>query len=87
MSIKPIILCGGTGTRLWPESRQKLPKQFINFFNKDNLLDLTLKRISLIKNIESPVIISNEEYRFHISKALEKCSIRGTSIFYARMFL
>ncbi len=81
MSIKPIILCGGTGTRLWPESRKKLPKQFINFFNKDNLLDLTLKRISLIKNIESPVIISNEEYRFHISKALEKCSIRGTSIF------
>ena len=81
MSIKPIILCGGSGTRLWPESRKKLPKQFINFFGKDNLLDLTLKRISLLKNIKSPIIISNEEYRFHIAKSLEKFSIDGNCIF------
>ena len=81
MSIKPIILCGGSGTRLWPESRKKLPKQFINFFGKDNLLDLTLKRISLLKNIKSPIIVSNEEYRFHIAKSLEKFSINGTCIF------
>ena len=81
MSIRPIILCGGTGTRLWPERRKKLPKQFINFFSKDNLLDLTLKRVSLIKNVKTPIIVSNEEYRFHISKALEKYSINGTCIF------
>ena len=63
MSIKPIILCGGTGTRLWPESRKKLPKQFINFFGKDNLLDLTLNRRSFLKNIKEVVIKERLQFR------------------------
>ena len=47
MSIKPIILCGGSGQRLWPESRKKLPKQFINLLNDKTLFELTLSRINL----------------------------------------
>ena len=80
MNIKPIILCGGSGTRLWPESRKKLPKQFIKFFKNNSLLDLTLKRVKSISNENSPIIVSNEEYRFHINKSLEKQSIQGTCI-------
>lgn len=80
MNIKPIILCGGSGTRLWPESRKKLPKQFIKFFKNDSLLDLTLKRVKSISNENSPIIVSNEEYRFYINKSLEKQSIQGICI-------
>ena len=80
MNIKPIILCGGSGTRLWPESRKKLPKQFIKFFKNDSLLDLTLKRVKSIGNENSPIIVSNEEYRFYINKSLEKQSVQGICI-------
>ena len=42
IKIRPIVLCGGTGTRLWPESRSKLPKQFIPM-SKGKTFDLTLE--------------------------------------------
>ena len=76
MSILPIILFRRTGNRLWPESKRKLPKQFINLFIKDNLLDLTLKKVSLIKNVKSPIIFSNKEYIFHFVRALKQYSIK-----------
>ena len=43
--IQPIILCGGSGTRLWPVSRQFLPKQFVPMFEGKSLFELTLDRI------------------------------------------
>ena len=58
MSIKPIILCGGSGTRLWPESRKSMPKQFIPIIDKKSLLDLTIERLLEFKNAEKPIIIS-----------------------------
>ena len=51
MKTRPVILCGGFGTRLWPESREKLPKQFIPIIDGNSLFDLTLKRLKLIKNL------------------------------------
>ena len=44
MNIKPVILSGGSGSRLWPLSRTSFPKQFINFDGKNNLFHQTLKR-------------------------------------------
>ena len=52
MIICPVVLCGGTGTRLWPLSRKSLPKQFVPAFSGKSLLQLTLERFS-IKNTES----------------------------------
>ncbi len=45
-----MILCGGSGLRLWPESRKSLPKQFIPIFDNKTLLDLTLERVLSFKN-------------------------------------
>ena len=59
MSLKPIILCGGSGTRLWPASRKRMPKQFLPLFEDKTLLDLTLERVKLLKNIEKPILISS----------------------------
>jgi mannose-1-phosphate guanylyltransferase/mannose-6-phosphate isomerase len=45
IDIKPVILCGGSGTRLWPLSRQSLPKQFVPMIDGKSLLELTLRRV------------------------------------------
>ncbi len=57
-----IILCGGSGTRLWPLSRSLYPKQFIKLFNDRSLFQLTLKRNSLL--CDSNFIVSNSEQYF-----------------------
>ncbi len=82
MKIKPIILSGGSGTRLWPISRKNNPKQFIDIFKKEtNLFQETLNRV---KNsiFDKPIIISNKEHRFDILK-----NIRAHRVKYDKLIL
>lgn len=70
MQIKPIILSGGLGQRLWPLSSENMPKQFFDIFNKNtNLFEETIKRINNIY-LDSPIIISNKTQRFNILKSV-----------------
>ena len=69
--IRPIILCGGSGTRLWPESRKNFPKQFIPVLNGKTLFDLTLERLTKIKHTLTPIIITNERYKFLVKDCLD----------------
>ena len=71
--IIPIILAGGTGSRLWPLSRKSYPKQFINLINDDEytLLQKTYKRIESIENICKPIVICNEEHRFIVAHQMK----------------
>mgnify|MGYP001203076731 CR=1 FL=1 len=80
--IVPVILCGGTGTRLWPLSRESYPKQYLTLFQKDNktLLQKTLKRIAKFKSISSPIFITNEEHRFIIAEQIRQEGIEKKSI-------
>ncbi len=57
-----IILCGGSGTRLWPISRTLMPKQFVRMFNQKSLFQLTIERNS--KVCSSQFIVSNAEQYF-----------------------
>ena len=57
-----IILCGGSGTRLWPISRTLMPKQFVKLFDEQSLFQLTVKRNSKVCN--SQYIVSNTEQYF-----------------------
>ena len=70
MKIKPVILCGGAGTRLWTKSENYLPKQFIDFGGW-NLFERTLDRI---KNsmFDSPIISTNSSYLRLVKKYLQK---------------
>ena len=63
-NIIPIILCGGSGTRLWPLSRASFPKQYIALSSKSkfSLLQETILRISDLENIEKPIFICNEQH-------------------------
>jgi len=66
-SIIPVILAGGTGSRLWPLSRELFPKQFHTLFGDDSLLQSTLRRAG--KAAQSPpIIVCNEEHRFLVAE-------------------
>ena len=71
MYIRPIIICGGIGERLWPLSRKNLPKQFLNIFEGKSLFELTIERLSKFKNILEPIVVTAEEYAFIIKDILE----------------
>jgi mannose-1-phosphate guanylyltransferase / mannose-6-phosphate isomerase len=66
-SIRPVILCGGSGTRLWPLSRESFPKQFVPLINGQSLMALTVARI---QSLGKPICVTNEEHRFFVQEAL-----------------
>ena len=75
--IVPLILCGGTGSRLWPLSRESFPKQFISINKEDkfSLLQKTIKRILTLKNIKKPILVCNEEHRFIVAEQMREINI------------
>lgn len=80
--IVPVILAGGSGTRLWPLSRQSFPKQFLNLVDsKYTMLQLTLKRLEKISaQVLAPIIVCSEEHRFIVAEQLRKINIKNASI-------
>ena len=76
--IIPVILSGGSGTRLWPLSRKLYPKQFINLINEATLFQDTILRLP--DNIEKPLIICNEEHRFIAAEQLRQISKKPNGI-------
>ena len=78
MKIKPVILCGGSGTRLWPESKKNPVKQFIDFGGW-NLFEKTLERIQN-SIFDYPIISTNIVYLNLVRKYLLKCKIKKFKI-------
>ena len=80
--IVPIILCGGTGSRLWPLSRASHPKQYLKVDNKEkfSFFQNTLKRINSFKIADDPIIICNEEHRFIVAEQLRSLGIKAKAI-------
>ena len=80
--ILPVILCGGSGSRLWPLSRASYPKQFISIGSDqtNSLLQKTLLRIKELKTITSPILVCNEEHRFIVAEQIREIDIDEFSI-------
>ena len=78
----PVILCGGSGSRLWPLSRESYPKQYLSLIkdSKSSLLQKTIKRINKVKNIIPPIIICNEEHRFIVLNQLRQINVEPIAI-------
>lgn len=70
--IRPVILSGGAGTRLWPASRDSLPKQFLKLLGHHSTLQETLSRVSDRKIFGKPVIVANHAYRFLVREQLQE---------------
>ncbi|KGT95840.1 mannose-1-phosphate guanyltransferase [Erwinia typographi] len=67
----PVIMAGGTGSRLWPLSRELYPKQFICLHGQHSMLQETVMRLSGVE-AQSPVVICNEEHRFLVAEQLRQ---------------
>jgi mannose-1-phosphate guanylyltransferase/mannose-6-phosphate isomerase len=80
--IQPVVLCGGSGTRLWPLSRKSFPKQFVPLIGGRSLLQLTLQRaLPLCEGSDDGIIcVGGEEHRFFIAEAMEAAGAQGTII-------
>ena len=81
-AIYPIVLSGGSGTRLWPLSRAMYPKQFIRFFNGEGttLLGATLKRLGADAGFEAPIILCNNDHRFLVKEEAARAGIEPGAI-------
>ncbi len=81
-AVFPVILSGGSGTRLWPLSRALYPKQFISFFNGQgtSFLGATLKRLAPDKGFGAPIILANNDHRFLVKAELERAGMTARSI-------
>ena len=79
--IVPIILAGGTGSRLWPLSRKSFPKQFLNLLdNEYTMLQKTYKRIESLDNVCKPIVICNEEHRFIVGHQMREINTEPLAI-------
>ena len=80
--IVPVILAGGSGTRLWPLSRQSYPKQFLYLVDQQyTMLQLTLKRLeNLSQQVLPPIVVCNENHRFIVAEQLRQINIEQASI-------
>tara|TARA_Y100000589_G_scaffold322170_1_gene354664 strand:+ start:3623 stop:5068 length:1446 start_codon:yes stop_codon:yes gene_type:complete len=80
--ILPVILSGGSGTRLWPLSRSSFPKQYLNLEHNttNTLLQSTILRLSGLKDLYEPLIICNEEQRFIVAEQLREIDCKPFSI-------
>ena len=76
--IIPIILCGGSGTRLWPLSRRLYPKQFISLINDTTLFQDTILRLP--DYLLNPLIVCNEEHRFIAAEQLRQINKHSSGI-------
>lgn len=80
-AIYPVILSGGSGTRLWPLSRAMYPKQFIRFNGKsESFLGATLKRLSADAGFQKPIILCNNDHRFLVKAELQEARIETRAI-------
>ena len=76
----PVLLCGGSGTRLWPLSRTHYPKQFIPLVRETSLLAQTLERVSGVSSGAAPLVVCNENHRFMTAAVLEQCQQTASAI-------
>jgi mannose-1-phosphate guanylyltransferase / mannose-6-phosphate isomerase len=85
MNIQPVILCGGSGTRLWPLSREQYPKQLLKLSGNHTMLQATALRLKGVKlacgaTVQAPLLVGNEEYRFLIAEQLRELKIANTGL-------
>jgi mannose-1-phosphate guanylyltransferase/mannose-6-phosphate isomerase len=70
MQLHPVVLSGGSGTRLWPLSREHYPKQLLGFVGNQTLLQQTIQRLDGLDGVAAPLVVCNEEHRFLVAEQL-----------------
>jgi mannose-1-phosphate guanylyltransferase/mannose-6-phosphate isomerase len=78
--ILPVVLSGGSGTRLWPLSRELYPKQLLPLVDEKTMLQNTVTRLEGIADLGPPLIICNESHRFMVAEQLRLISVRPSAV-------
>jgi mannose-1-phosphate guanylyltransferase / mannose-6-phosphate isomerase len=78
MMIQPVILSGGSGTRLWPLSREQYPKQLLPLIGDESLLQATVLRLDGLPDVAEPLLVCNEEHRFVVAEQVRQLGRKGT---------
>lgn len=78
--IVPVILAGGSGSRLWPLSRQHYPKQLLKLFGDKTMLQQTILRLSGLSDMGSPIVVCNVEHRFMVAEQLNEIGFPNSAI-------
>ena len=76
-TIQPVILAGGTGSRLWPLSREMYPKQLLSLTDHCSLLQTTVKRVAAVPGMLSPIVVVGEEHRFTTKSQIDELGLTG----------
>ena len=81
-SLVPVILCGGSGTRLWPLSRESYPKQYLalNTETKKTLLQKTNERLMGLEGLQNPILLCNEDHRFIVAEQMRQIKVDTSAI-------
>src|SRR5246127_825053 len=75
--IIPVIMCGGAGARLWPVSRESMPKQFVRLVGQQTTFQQVLARVSNSELFARPIVITNGDFRFVVAEQLRECGIEA----------
>jgi len=78
--IHPVILSGGSGTRLWPLSREHYPKQLLRLAGDETLLQQTVRRLDGLENAAGPLLVCNDEHRFLVAEQLREMGRKPADI-------
>ncbi len=79
-NIHPVILCGGSGSRLWPVSRKALPKQFIKLVSDRTMLQDTVLWVPREEGFRAPVVVSNQAFQFHIADQMKEIGVEPSAV-------
>ena len=80
MKIIPVILSGGSGTRLWPLSSEQKPKQYLSLVNDNTMLQETILRLKGLDNFLSPIIVCNVNHRFLVAEQCREINVKNPTI-------
>jgi mannose-1-phosphate guanylyltransferase / mannose-6-phosphate isomerase len=80
MQIIPVILSGGSGTRLWPLSRKDYPKQYLPLAGDNTMLQETILRLSGLDNLADPIIVCNANHRFLVAEQCQQIGVKNPTI-------
>ena len=78
--LHPVVLSGGSGTRLWPLSRQDRPKQFLSLIGQRSLFQETVLRAARVDGAQPPVVVCSEAHRFMVGEQLQDIDVRAGAI-------
>jgi mannose-1-phosphate guanylyltransferase/mannose-6-phosphate isomerase len=76
--LQPVILSGGSGTRLWPLSREQYPKQLLPLVGDESLLQATVRRLDGLPDLAEPLLVCNEEHRFVVAEQVRQLGRQGS---------